>query len=235
MRLPILSFFVLFVIQIGNSHASSNYNLKNSDVSIYPIFLMYHQSEMVIDSDQNWKRYLFETAVVKMISKTVQAGIEIVVETLLYIKDYGLSEARYTTTTRNIKMLNRIEVTKDRSIMTKDKLITIKEDGTVHEMDNPGRDLMNVMTEGKEKQFGEGILDALEANQQKAPSEYIAGKKCDCIITTTNVVGMKMEALECNYGKFPFKITSSGMGANTEEIVIEFQEGVQISEEHFTY
>ena len=187
-----------------------------------------------IEQSQDWKRYGFKTAIVKIKSREDMTGVEIIKEIILYIMDYGMIEAREVKETRHIKMINRVETTEYRTIMDKDVLVTIR-DGKTHKMKNPAGDLMKSLTDQKANQFAGGITDALNAETNKIGEEPILDFLCDIYESKSEIMGMKLYVKEWKYKDFAFKTISKSLQGETLEEVISFEENVAIPPEKIQY
>ena len=170
----------------------------------------------------------------KIVSTTEQAGIMIKTETTLYID--GQKEARYITETRDIKMLNKQEVSNKHTFFK-------YEDGFMYSIDldkrtgvktkNLKKEFLGDMTKAETQQFGKEVMDMMKATTKNIGTKVVAGKTCQLTVTTSDLMGMKTEVTECKYKDYTLESTSNSMGVIVKEEVIYFEENASIPAEAF--
>lgn len=160
-------------------------------------------------------------------SKTEQAGIEIIEKITAYVKNYGKSVAQYIEETRNIKMLNRVETSSKHTIMDGDHIISIdliKKTGIISK--NISKDFLGNMTNKDANQFGKEMMDIMNAQTKKlGTKQIIADVTCEDYLTTSDMMGIKSETLECKYKGINFLEKSNAMGVIRTMKFMSFIEG----------
>ncbi len=177
------------------------------------------------DDDAKWQRYPFETAIVEMTRITTNPQFEMEERIKLIIRKHGLEEARLVEETRNIKMLNMVEKSSYRTIMTKEWLTTIK-DGKVTVVKNPGEDLMNSLadkTQEEIKSFTQGVEGAMNTTKENLGTKNVAGHDCDLVKITSEIGGVKTIVTQCLYQMLSLETKSSNMGVEFVETVTSLQ------------
>ncbi|MCH8033559.1 MAG: hypothetical protein IH950_07370 [Bacteroidetes bacterium] len=183
---------------------------------------------------QNKHRYVFKSAHIIKISKTVTSGIEITARDSIFIDDYGDKQVTFSIQIQNITMANMVTEKKTVSIIDGEWIINYDpetKEGT--KMKFNLADKFSGMSEEDMKKFAEQMAYATGTETKDIGTKEIAGKTCKGTEATTNMMGMETNSIIWQYGNFAMEMVTKGAGTNIKEGVTKFEEGIKVDPKLF--